>query len=130
MVERICPGCESSNPATHVRCGRCGAALEQPLAPGSSRALSRRGPQLPASWKQHGKVVALGIATLAAQIAVDLLNRRQQHIVPVRPTLQRVQTARVVALGRRVSETWRDGQLQQRVEEQVVWLVPDGSSRS
>ncbi len=129
MVERICPRCESANPATHARCDRCGAALEQPLALRSSNALSKRIPRLPVQWRQHGRIVALGVATLAAQIAVDLINRRQQHIVPARPTPQTTQTARVVALGRRVSETWRDGQLQQRIEEQVVWLAPDRSSR-
>jgi hypothetical protein len=129
MVERICPRCESANLATHARCAQCGAALEQSLALRPSHALSKRVPRLPAQWKQHGRIVALGVATLAAQIAVDLLNRRQQHIVPLRPAPQTTQTARVVALGQRVSETWRDGQLQQRVVEQVVWLAPGESER-
>lgn len=100
-------------------------AFDQPLAPRPTTALSRRAWQVPAPWKQAGRMVALSAATIAAEAGLAWLQRRQQHIVP---TTQTPTTARIVALGWRVTETWQNGHLQQRVEEQVMWLEP-GSRR-
>ncbi len=126
MLERICPRCDAGNPSEQAYCGHCGACLDQPLAQRPAAALARRSWQIPAQWKQAGKVVALSAASIAAEAGLAWLQRRQQQASQrqLAPT-----TARVIALGWRVSETWQDGRLQQRVEEQVVWLEPDRRGR-
>lgn len=130
MVERICPHCATGNPAEQMYCGQCGTRLALPLARRPNGALARRPIRLPAQWKETGKVVALGVATLAAEAGLAWLQRRQQPVakstVPQPPpALPQRRSARVVAMGHRVSETWVDGQLQQRTEEQVMWFAPD-----
>ena len=129
MVERICPHCATGNPAEQTYCGHCGTRLAFPLTRRPTSALARRPIRLPAQWKETGKVVALGVATLAAEAGLAWLHRRQQPAT--KPTvsqplaLPQRRSARVVAMGHRVSETWIGGQLQQRTEEQVMWLAPD-----
>jgi hypothetical protein len=125
MVERICPQCASSNPAIQPYCGQCGTALEQLLARRAAHPLARRLSNLPAHWKQTGKVVALGVATLAAEAGMAWLQNRQQQVH--RRQSSPADSARVIALGRRVSERWQNGVLQERIEERVVWIQPDKS---
>lgn len=130
MVERICPHCDAGNPSEHAYCGQCGAAFDQPLARRPSAALAQRSWQVPDQWRQASKVVALGAATIVAEVGLAWLQRRQQSRAAQQPksyALARplpTTTARIVGLGWRVSETWRDGQLQERVQEQVMWLEP------
>lgn len=132
MIERVCPRCDAGNPSENAFCGQCGAALElheksvQPLARSQPAALARRSITIPVQWKQTRKVVALGVATLAAEAAMAWLNRKPQPLARAGSTPQ---TARVIALGRRVTETWRNGELQQRTEEQIAWLMPDQPRR-
>ncbi len=126
MVERICPRCDRDNPSDHTYCGHCGVALEQSLAQRVPSALARRTAQLPVQWKQAGKVVALGVATVAVEAGLALLQRRQQGIVKAQPNVQR---ARVIAVGRRVTETWYGGQLQHRTDEQVMWFQSETPPR-
>lgn len=128
MVERVCPRCDAGNPSDNAFCGQCGAALQphesvQPLARKQSAAIARRSIHIPAQWKQTGKVVALGMATIAAEVGMAWLNRRHQPLAP-RPAL-RAQTARVIGVGRRIVETWHNGELQYRSDEQIMWLQPD-----
>lgn len=125
MIERVCPHCRAGNASDMAWCGACGAALEQPLARRPTGALTRRTFHLPAQWKESGKVVALGVATVAAEIGVAWLQRRWQQPPPPRPATTPAQRGRVIAIGRRVSERWSNGQLQQRSEEQVIWFAPD-----
>lgn len=126
MVERLCPLCNAANAPTQTHCVGCGAALEQPLRPWPAAQLTRRAPRLPARWQRHGRLVALGLVTLAADAALAWLQHRQQPLArPATPTAG--QAPRPIALGRRVSEVWQNGQLQQRVEEQIVWFAPTRS---
>lgn len=124
MVERICSRCEGGNPSENLYCGHCGAAFDQPLVQRPAQPLAQRSWQVPAEWRQASKVVALGAATLAAEAAVAWLHRRQKPIVrATQPQLPAA--ARVIALGWRITETWQGGQLQERVQEQVMWLEPE-----
>lgn len=125
MVERVCPRCHAGNEATQAYCGACGAALTQPLARRTADALARA-VTIPVPVKEAGKVAALGLAAIAAEVGLALLQRRQQPLAKAEPTRS---TARVIAVGRRISETWHNGQLQQRVEERVMWLMPDSTNR-
>jgi hypothetical protein len=131
MLERICPRCDAGNPDEQAYCGHCGTALDQPLAQRPSAALAQRSWHIPAQWKQAGKVVALSAASIAAEAGLAWWQRRQQQ-ASQQPASQRQlapTTARVIAMGWRVSETWQDGRLQKRVEEQVVWLDPHARKR-
>ncbi len=130
MIERICPHCDAGNPSDQAYCGHCGTSLTQPLARRPAAALAQRPITIPTRWKETGKVVALGVATLAAEAGLAWLQRRQQPAArsPAPAPLARTQVqqaARVIAVGRRVTEIWSGGQLQQRTEEQVIWLPPD-----
>ena len=122
MIERICPHCDAGNPSEQAYCGHCGTPLEQPLVRRSAAALAPRPIRIPAQWKQTGKVAALGVAALAAEAGIAWLQRRQQQAA--RPPAAQT-SARVIALGWRVTETWHGGQLQQRTEERVAWLMPE-----
>lgn len=124
MIERVCPRCQAGNPADHLYCGTCGTSLNQPLTRRAPASLAQRTIRLPAHWKQASKVVALSVATLAAEAGLAWLQRRQQAATPP-ATLPSRQRSQVVAIGRRISETWIDGQLQHRTDEQIMWLKPD-----
>jgi len=124
MIERVCPSCSAGNPGDQPYCGQCGSPFEQRLTHTRTTPLARRSIHVPARWQQASKVVALGIASLAAEVGIAWLQRRHQPIVPATPQPQ--QSARVVALGRRVTQRWQNGQLQERIEEQVVWFASDG----
>lgn len=140
MVERICPRCEAGSPSEQAYCGHCGLLL-QPGATGVARdgdpahrlarrvvaPLAQRSVRLPAQWKQASKVVALGVASIAAEVGLAWLQQRQQ----AQQSLARPQSeaGRVLAVGRRIRTTWRNGQLYERVDEQVLWMAPDETRR-
>ena len=131
MVERICPRCERGNPDTHSFCGYCGAALERPEqlpARRGNSALSRVSSRLPAHWRPAGRVVALGVAAVAVEVGRAVLAQQQRPrgtaIIPYRhPPVPA--TGRVIALARRINETWRGGELVQRSDEQIMWVLRD-----
>jgi hypothetical protein len=80
MVERICPRCRRGNPLDDRFCGECGAALQR-LEPGSAltsrpTALTIAGRQLPVTWQQLGRTVALGALALAVEAGLGWLRRR------------------------------------------------------
>lgn len=125
MIERICPQCGGGNPERQAYCGDCGAALQpQPLTRRPAAALARRSVQIPARWRETGKVVALGLAAVAAEAGIALLNRRQ-NAAPHPLARPPQPSGRVIAVGHRISQTWHNGQLQHRTEERVVWIAPD-----
>jgi hypothetical protein len=77
MVERICPACQHGNPMTDRYCGKCGAVLERllPVRRGASQ-LTVAGRDLPVTWSQVGRTVAVGVAALAAEAGLAWLRRR------------------------------------------------------
>jgi len=77
MVERICPACQHGNPLDDRFCGKCGAPLErQLLARRGDAPLAVAGRQLPVTWQQFGKTVALSVAALAAEAGLAWLRKR------------------------------------------------------
>jgi hypothetical protein len=77
MVERICPSCQHSNPLDDRFCGKCGAQLERqlPMRRPDAR-LTIAGRDLPVTWKQFSRTVALSVAALAAEAGLAWLRRR------------------------------------------------------
>jgi hypothetical protein len=77
MVERICPSCQHGNPLDDRFCGKCGAPLERqlPVRRGEAR-LASRVRNLPVTWKQLGRTVAISVAALAAEAGLAWLRRR------------------------------------------------------
>jgi hypothetical protein len=77
MVERICPACQHGNPLDDRFCGKCGTPLERQLpARRGDAPLTVAGRQLPVTWQQFGKTVALSVAALAAEAGLAWLRRR------------------------------------------------------
>jgi hypothetical protein len=76
MVERICPACQHGNPVTDRYCGKCGVPLERLLParriPGQ---ITLAGRDLPVSWRQVGRTVALGAAALAAEVGIAMIRK-------------------------------------------------------
>src|SRR3954471_11165125 len=77
MVERICPACQQANPIDDRFCGKCGGPLERqlPVRLADTR-LTIAGRNLPITWQQLGKTVALSAAALAADVGLAWLRRR------------------------------------------------------
>ncbi|MEN9937775.1 MAG: hypothetical protein RLZZ387_4354 [Chloroflexota bacterium] len=77
MVERICPACQHGNPVADRFCGKCGAQLERLLpARRQENQLTIAGRDLPVTWTQVGRTVAIGVAALAAEAGIAWLRRR------------------------------------------------------
>ena len=130
MLERICPECGAANASDQRSCSDCGEQIEQPLARRSPAALNLRTIRLPAHWQQTGRVVALGLLTVAAEAGIHWLQRRQHASpasLPAPATLRSQQ--RIVALQQRIIEQWQGGQLQQRTIERTVWFSPEQTER-
>lgn len=118
MLERVCPQCNAANPAEQRQCSTCGTGMEQPLQPASGAAtiLARR-VQLPAHWQHTGRVVALGLLSVAVDAGLHWLQQRQQTGGAPRTANQRV-----VAAQQRIVERWQGGELRERTIERTVWL--------
>ena len=77
MVERICPTCQQANPVDDRFCGKCGAQMERQLPARIADArLTIAGRNLPVTWQQLGKTVAISAAALAADVGIAWLRRR------------------------------------------------------
>src|SRR5262245_37556544 len=106
MVERICPSCQHGNPMDDRFCGKCGAPLERQLPVHRPDArLTIAGRDLPVTWKQFSRTVALSVAALAAEAGLAWLRRRMDSgsaaapIVPARgAAAPRVAVAETTAL--------------------------------
>jgi hypothetical protein len=70
-----CPRCRHANPPENRFCGWCGASLESSheLVPRREGALTAVRRTLPAKLGPAGKVVAVGLVTLAAEVGLSLL---------------------------------------------------------
>jgi len=125
VVERICPDCQAANPAHQRFCGTCGASLEQPLRRWAGGTLARRSINIPLRWRQTGRVMALGLATLAAEAGLAWLQRQQHTSSQATRSSTSTSAAHIYALQQRITERWSKDQLLERTVEQTVWLRPD-----
>lgn len=139
MVERICPICQHGNPLDDRFCGKCGAALERqlPMRRADAR-LTIAGRDLPVTWRQLGRTVALSAATLAAEAGLAWLRRRIEagsSIIPTSPAqaapvsqatpettaLVRAGGSVVTIVSQRVVEIWEGGEGPRRMVERTFW---------
>ena len=121
MLERVCPTCNAANPAELHQCSSCGTGIEQTLQQSFRTAtLLARRIQLPAHLQHTGRVVALGLLSVAVDAGLHWLQQRQQTAGPPRTANQRV-----VAAQQRIVEHWQGGQLRERTVERTVWLEPE-----
>jgi hypothetical protein len=140
MIERICPACQHGNPLDDRFCGTCGAALERqlPMRRPESR-LAVAGRNLPVTWQQLGKTVALSAAALAAEVGLAWLRRRievgpasvgsditpaaarARPAMPETTALARVGGQIVTIVSQRVVEVWDGGEKTRQVVERTFW---------
>ena len=141
MVERICPACQHGNPLDDRFCGKCGVPLERQLpARRTDAPLTVAGRQLPVTWQQFGKTVALSVAALAAEAGLAWLRRRIESgpstpsTALARPApaaraaaaettalAQRPVSSVVTIVSERLIEIWDSGDGRQHVSERHVW---------
>ena len=136
MVERICPACQHGNPLDDRFCGKCGTPLERQLpARRGDAPLTLAGRQLPVTWQQFGKTVALSVAALAAEAGLAWLRRRIETPPPA--TLAQPNAARraaetsalaprpassvVTIVSERLIEFWESSDGHRHVSERHVW---------
>lgn len=136
MVERICAVCQHGNPLDNRYCGACGHPLQQDaLARGGSTSttITIAGQQLPvAQIKQVSKVLAVSLATVAAEVGMAWLRRKAeatripatsgslQQAALAHPTNERVRNTTTI-VSQRVVEVWEQGSLARQVVEKHVW---------
>jgi hypothetical protein len=138
MIERICPACQHGNPLDDRFCGKCGAPLERQLPMRRPEAhLTIAGRELPVTWKQLSRTLALSVAALAAEAGVAWLRRRMDaspapaapfQVAPVAQPAPAETTALTRSLGsvitvvsQRIIEIRDTGDGAQRVTERTFW---------
>ena len=77
----LCPQCEHENPLGNRFCGRCGASLtsSRQIVPRHENTTAAVVRSLPARLGPTGKVLAVGLATLAAEAGLLWLRRRVER---------------------------------------------------
>jgi hypothetical protein len=140
MVERICPACQQANPIDDRFCGKCGGPLERqlPVRLADTR-LTIAGRNLPITWQQLGKTVALSAAALAADVGLAWLRRRIEsgpaaapssvstalaRNIPATPTASTPSQAAgsiVTIVSQRVIEIWDSGDGKRQISERHFW---------
>ena len=136
MVERICPACQQANPIDDRFCGKCGVPLERqlPVRLADTR-LTIAGRNLPITWQQLGKTVALSAAALVADVGLAWLRRRIEAGSAAAPTtLARSVPATpataapgqptgsiVTIISQRVIEIWDSGDGKRQISERHFW---------
>jgi hypothetical protein len=131
MVERICPTCQHGNPLDDRFCGKCGAPLERQLpARRPESHLAVIGRNLPVTWQQLGKTVAISAAALAAEVGLAWLRRRLEAGPAVAPaalsnllTSERPAPAETTALAR------SEGSVVTIISQRVVEIMDSGDGR-
>jgi len=136
MVERICPACQQANPIDDRFCGKCGAPLERQLPVRlTDTRLTIAGRNLPVTWQQLGKTVALSAAALAADVGLAWLRRRIEAgpaaaptalarsaaAPPAAATPGRAAGSIVTIVSQRVIEIWDSGDGQRQISERHFW---------
>ncbi|MEI8306178.1 MAG: zinc ribbon domain-containing protein [Chloroflexales bacterium] len=135
MVERICPACQHGNPLDNRYCGACGEPLQHDaLARAGVTAITIVGQQIPvAQIKQAGKVLAVGLATVAAEAGLSWLRRRSevsrlpavgakpQSMAAIAKADAEVVRNTVTIVSQRVVEVWEQGTMARQVIEKQVW---------
>jgi hypothetical protein len=135
MVERICPACQHGNPLDNRYCGACGGPLQHDaLARTGTTTITIAGQQLPVDQiKQVGKVLAVSLATVAAEAGMAWLRRRadvarspavaaRQHpTVAIAKADAELVRNTVTIVSQRVVEVWEQGALARQVVEKHVW---------
>ena|SRR5579859_2633427 len=87
MVERICPTCQHGNPLENRFCGTCGTPLERQLpAQRPDNQLQWLGRNLPITWQQLGKTVAISVAALVAEAGLAWLRHQIDNPARTTPT--------------------------------------------
>ena len=136
MVERICPACQQANPIDDRFCGKCGVPLERqlPVRLADTR-LTIAGRNLPITWQQLGKTVALSAAALVADVGLAWLRRRIEAGPSAAPTaLARNIPATpaaaapgqpagsiVTIVSQRVIEIWDSSDGKRQISERHFW---------
>lgn len=136
MVERICPACQQANPIDDRFCGKCGVPLERqlPVRLADTR-LTIAGRNLPITWQQLGKTVALSAAALAADVGLAWLRRRIEagpsaattalaRSIPATPASAapgQVAGSIVTIVSQRVIEIWDSGDGKRQISERHFW---------
>lgn len=137
MVERICPMCQHGNPLDDRFCGKCGAPLErQALVRRDETRLALIGRNLPVTWRQLGRTVALGAAALAAEAGLAWLRRRLAdgslttaltRATPTPPPTQATPSSApaigraVTIISQRVIEIWEGDDGRGHMVDRQVW---------
>ena len=109
----LCPQCEHENPLGNRFCGRCGASLtsSRQIVPRHEKTPAAVVRALPAKLGPTGKVLAVGLATLAAEAGLLWLRRRVERTD--RPPLPATQDPK---------PTVPNYLINQSLEEVYVWL--------
>lgn len=140
MVERICPTCQHANPLDDRFCGKCGAPLERQLpARRGDAPLTVAGHQLPVTWQQFGKTVALSVAAVAAEAGLAWLRKRietgpastpaplvrrtsAERLAPESTALKSSTVGSVVTIvSQRVIEIWEGEDGRRQISERHSW---------
>lgn len=134
MVERICPACQHGNPLNDRYCGKCGVPLERQLpARRDAAPMVLAGRQLPVTWQQFGKTMALSMAALAAEAGLSWLRRRIETGPASAPTALARPAASPVAVSKspvgsvvtivsqRVIEVWEGADGKKQISERHFW---------
>jgi hypothetical protein len=136
MVERICPACQQANPVDDRFCGKCGAQMERQLpARIADTRLTIAGRNLPITWQQLGKTVAISAAALAADVGMAWLRRRLEAGPSAAPavlarsipaasdpaTPARSAGSIVTIISQRVIEVWESGDGKRQINEKHIW---------
>ncbi len=138
MVERICPSCQHANPLDDRFCGKCGAPLKRQLPVRRADAhLTIAGRDLPVTWQQLGKTVALSVAALATEAGLAWLRRRIEagssagplasatRSLPQPPATETTALARtghvVTIISQRVVEIWDGADGRRQMVERHFW---------
>ena len=109
----LCPQCEHENPLGNRFCGRCGTSLtsSRQIVPRHENTPAAVVRALPARLGPTGKVLAVGLATLAAEAGLLWLRRRVERTD--RPPLPAAQDPKPAV---------PDYLISQSLEEVYVWL--------
>jgi hypothetical protein len=109
----LCPQCEHENPLGNRFCGRCGASLtsSRQIVPRHEKTPAAVVRALPAKLGPTGKVLAVGLATLAAEAGLLWLRRRVERTD--RPPVPAAQDPKPAV---------PDYLISQSLEEVYVWL--------